>query len=187
MQLSIQQTAELLGKTRRQVIYMIKQKQLPAQKVGGRWCVERADLGVDEAKQQRTKVRAGQFREAMEEALASASKKQQYTMGDLYAVKIAIPIYRELLARGPEWESASTRLRECLDHLAVGCHRFNSREKSASYRSARDAASLAAMELLLRSEDGNDALLQRIEGELMHAFAGILKRSESESSKLSRL
>ena len=39
MQLSIQQTASILGKTRRQLLYMIEQGKLPAKKVGGRWVV----------------------------------------------------------------------------------------------------------------------------------------------------
>ena len=34
MQLSLQQTTHILGKTRRQVLYMIEQGRLPAKKVG---------------------------------------------------------------------------------------------------------------------------------------------------------
>jgi len=54
MQLSLQQTASILGKTRRQVLYMIEQGHLPAKKAGGRWAVNRADLQVDKATEQRT-------------------------------------------------------------------------------------------------------------------------------------
>ena len=42
MELSLQQTADILGKTRRQVLYMIDQGRLPGKKVGGRWVVDRA-------------------------------------------------------------------------------------------------------------------------------------------------
>jgi excisionase family DNA binding protein len=54
MQLSLQEAVQILGKTRRQVLYMIEQGRLPARKVGGRWVIERADVQVDEAVQQRT-------------------------------------------------------------------------------------------------------------------------------------
>ncbi|MCC2868226.1 MAG: helix-turn-helix domain-containing protein, partial [Candidatus Accumulibacter phosphatis] len=48
MHLTLEQAAALLGKTRRQVVYMIEQGRLPAQKVGGRWVIERAALTTDE-------------------------------------------------------------------------------------------------------------------------------------------
>jgi len=37
MELSLQQTADILRKTRRQGLYMIDQAGLPGKKVGGRW------------------------------------------------------------------------------------------------------------------------------------------------------
>jgi excisionase family DNA binding protein len=49
MQLTLHQAAAALGKTRRQVQYLIQQGRLPAQKVGGRWYVESADLEADPA------------------------------------------------------------------------------------------------------------------------------------------
>ncbi len=57
MQLSIQQTASILGKTRRQLLYMIEQGKIPAKKVGGRWVVERDDLHLDPAQQQRATLK----------------------------------------------------------------------------------------------------------------------------------
>lgn len=69
--------------------------------------------------------------------------------------------------------------RACLDQLAVGCHRYDRQEKTLAYRAARDAASLAAMELLLHSDaNPQDGLLDAIEQELMPAVAGLLRRSE---------
>lgn len=178
MQLSLQQAADLLGKTRRQVVYMIEQGRLPAQKVGGRWVIERAGLTTDEAVQQRASQREAHLKAAIEDALAPTGKTRRYALGDLKAVQLATPIYRELVARGAEWEQATTRMRACLDQLAVGCHRYDRREKTAAYRAARDAASLVAMELWLRTRNGNEPLLDAIEQNLMAAFAGLLRRSE---------
>lgn len=178
MQLSIEQAAELLGKTRRQVVYMIEQGRLPAKKVGGRWTVERADLTADDATRQRSSQREARFKAAVDEALTPAGKARRYTLGDLKAVQLAAPIYRELLSRGAAAQPAAAQMRACLDHLAVGCHRYDRREKTAAYRAARDAASLAAIELWLAAADGEEPLLDAIEQELLAAIAGILRRSE---------
>jgi len=178
MQLSLQQAADLLGKTRRQVLYMIEQGRLPAQKVGGRWVIERAGLTADEAIQQRASLRETHFKAAIEDALTPAEKNRRYALGDLKAVQLATPIYRELVARGVEWGQATAHLRTCLDQLAVGCHRYDRREKTVAYRAARDAASLAAMELWLRAANGDEPLLDAIEQNLMAALAGLLRRSE---------
>ena len=178
MQLTLEQAADLLGKTRRQVVYMIEQGRLPAKKVGGRWTIERADLAVDDATRQRSNQRDVRFRAAVEEALTPAAKNRRYTLGDLKAVQLATPVYRELLTRGSAAQPAALQMRACLDHLAVGCHRYDRREKTMAYRAARDAASLAAMALWLATTDGAEPLLDAIEQELLAAIAGILRRSE---------
>ena len=49
MELSLQQAVKILGKTCRQVLYMIEQGRLPAKKIGGRWVIERTALQVDSA------------------------------------------------------------------------------------------------------------------------------------------
>jgi excisionase family DNA binding protein len=178
MQLSLQQTADILGKTRRQVLYMIEQGHLPAKKIGGRWAVDRADLQVDAATEQRVSQKQAQFKAVIEDALTPGPERR-YTLRDLKAVQLATPIYRELATRGAGWEKATRHMRECLDQLALGCHRYDRQEKTSAYRAARDAASLAAMELLLHNEASpEDSILGVIEQELMPAFAGLLRRSE---------
>lgn len=178
MHLSLEQAAALLGKTRRQVVYMIEQGRLPAQKAGGRWVIERAALTADAAVQQRATQHQARLQAAVEEALAPAGKNRRYAFADLKGVQLATPIYRELLARGVACEPAAVQMRVCLDQLAVGCHRYDRREKSSAYRAARDAASLAAMELWLRSGGGDEPLVDAIEQELLAAIAGLLRRSE---------
>jgi excisionase family DNA binding protein len=44
MQLTLEQAATRLGKSRRQVLYMIRQQQLPAQKISGHWFIDSDDL-----------------------------------------------------------------------------------------------------------------------------------------------
>jgi hypothetical protein len=178
MELSLQQTDDILGKTRRQVLYMIDQGRLPDKKVGGRWVVDRADLQVDAEMKQRTSQKQERFKAVIEDAL-SPGRERRYTLRDLKAVQLSTPIYSQPAARGPAWEKVTTYMRECLDQLALGCYRYDRQEKTAAYRAARDAASLACMELLLRTATGQqEPLLDAIEQELMPAFAGLLRRNE---------
>ena len=93
MELSLQQTADILGKTRRQVLYMIDQGRLPGKKVGGRWVVDRADLQVDKEIQQRASQKQERFKAVVEEAL-TPGRERRYTLRDLKAVQLAAPIYR---------------------------------------------------------------------------------------------
>src|SRR5437870_3594884 len=111
MQLSLQQTADILGKTRRQVLYMIEQGKLQAKKAGGRWVVDRTDLQVDEARQQRASQQQARFKAVIEEALIPG-KERRYTLRDLRAVQLAVPIYQQLATRGAGWEKATTYMRE---------------------------------------------------------------------------
>ena len=124
-----------------------------------------------------TSQKQARFKAVIEDAL-TPGKERRYTLRDLKAVQVATPIYRELAARGHAWEKATTYMRECLDQLALGCYRYDRQEKTLAYRAARDAASLAAMELLLRTRRPEDGLLDAIEQELMPAVAGLLRRSE---------
>ena len=178
MQLSLQEAMQIIGKTRRQVLYMIEQGRLPARKVGGRWVIERADVQVDEDVHQRTTQKQARFKAVIEDAL-TPGQERRYTLRDLKAVQVATPIYREMAARGEGWSKAAAYMRTCLDQLAVWCHRYDRQEKTLAYRAARDAASLAAMELLLHTDANlEDGLLDAIEQELMLAVAGLLRRSE---------
>jgi len=63
-----------------------------------------------------------------------------------------------------------------LEELTRGCHRFEPGEKADAYRQARDAASLAIVELLLCENAEADQLVIQLEQELMAALAGLLRR-----------
>jgi excisionase family DNA binding protein len=99
MELSLQQAAAILGKTRRQVLYMIDQGRLPGKKVGGRWVIDRVDLQVDEAMQQRTRQKQARFRAVVEDVLTPATERR-YSLRDLKAVQLAEPIVTWLCVPG---------------------------------------------------------------------------------------
>ncbi len=67
--LSLRQTAERLGKSVRQVRYMIEHGQLTARKNGGRWVVEASDLPLSDGQKQARTRRDEHLKQALEEAL----------------------------------------------------------------------------------------------------------------------
>ena len=69
MQLSLDQTAVVLGKSVRQVRYMIQQGRLAATKVNGRWVVERSALPRQGGQKEAKKRRQRALRVAVDSAL----------------------------------------------------------------------------------------------------------------------
>ncbi len=181
MQLSLAEAARILGKSRRQVLYLIEQGRLPAKKVGGRWEIDRADLQVDEQVQQRSEQQKASLQAAVEDAMSGRKDKRSYTLRDLRAVKVAVPLYQQLVSGGAERAAAAQHLRVCLDQLGMGCHRFHRAHKASAYNDARDAASLACVELLLGGSAG--PLMDTIEQELMPALGGLVRRNERKSKR----
>ncbi len=186
MQLTLDQTATRLGKTARQIRYLIQSERLAAKKVGGRWVIESKDLPLSDGQRKTLDRKERQLRHAVEEGLGLAESEQRpprFSVCDLKAFQIALPLYREILASLGAEHAAGVALRETLDCLSRGCHRYELRDKAEAYRSARDAASLAACELVLSDNEASEAMLQTLEQDLMAALAGLIRRTERKRSR----
>ncbi len=184
MQLSLEQAAGRLGKSTRQIRYLIQQERLKAQKVGGRWVIDSEDLPLSQAQTQAVERKERQLRAAVEKGLdlpAESERQPRYSVRDLKAFQLALPIQRKALEQFGAEHPVTLSLRQVLEQLALGCHRFEYRDKAEAYRQARDAASLAVCELVLCASQEADELLTGIEQELMAALAGLLRRVERKS------
>ena len=184
MQLSLQQAAERLGKSIRQVRYLIQSGELRAGKTGGRWMIDAADLPLSEPQRAAVGRREHALRDAVERGLGLDEKPpERYSVRDLKAFQIALPLYRqgtELLGGN---HAAVAALREALTLLTQGCHRFGHDDKAAAYRAARDAASLAVCELVLTGRDEAEPLIRNIEQDLMAALSGLLRRLDRRARR----
>ncbi len=107
MKLSLTEAATALGKTRRQLVYLIEQDRIPAEKVGARWYIESSALELDPATQQRVQAKQSHLKEAIEDALIPAKKQKRYSVQDLKAFQIAHPLYQDLRTHPGEAHSAS--------------------------------------------------------------------------------
>ena len=179
--LSIDQAAVRLGKSARQVRYMIQSQLLPARKVAGRWLIDAKDLPLSPAQREAVARKERQLRAAVEEGLGltdDAGGPPRYSVRDLKAFQIAVGIHRQARARLEAEHPATAILRRLLDHLSVGCHRFDRQDKIEAYRQARDCASLAVCELVLCETPEADAMIRLLEQDLMAALAGLLRKIE---------
>ncbi|MFO1054017.1 MAG: helix-turn-helix domain-containing protein [Planctomycetota bacterium] len=186
MLLTLTEAAVRLGKSERQVRYLVQQGKLHAEKRGGRWLIELDEslatepTGSPQAAARHRKQAA--LRTAVDAALQtdadSEEPRRRYTLRNLKAFQIALPILRRARNSLGEEHSVPRSLAAVLDRLAIGCHRFERSEKAAAYQQARDLAASAVADLLVLEPDHADAnaLVDAIELELMPAFAGLLRR-----------
>lgn len=178
MDLTLQQTAALLGQSIHQVRYLIRTGRLPATKVGGTWRVRTADLPKDTPRAQAAQQRVERLREVVEDTLGLPPRRARYSLRDMKAVQVGLPLLRAAAeALGPEHRAAS-HLNAALEQVALGCHRFRRQEKWDAYTQARDHASRAAWHLALSPAPEAPALLDTLEQELLPALAGLLRRME---------
>lgn len=179
MKLTLAQAAEKLGKSVRQVRYMIRTGRLKANKDGGRWAVDAADLPLTEGQDRARSRHKSRLRDAVEDALdlnEGDSKRERYSMTDLRAFKVARPALERAAELLDEGHPACRALRTTLDLLAVGCHRFLAEDKREAYSQARDNASLAACALHLCQQPEARDLAATVEQDLLPAVAGLLRR-----------
>jgi len=181
MLLTIEEAAARLGKSVRQVRYLIETNSLPAEKSGKRWVIDSENLPLSEGQQRAVDRKERQLRAAVEEGLGlsdSEERKPRYSVRDLKAFQIALPIQRRAVEHLGGDHPATLALHQVLEYLARGCHRFEHSDKAEAYRQARDAASFAVCELVLCGSKEADELIVTIEQELMAALAGLLRRLE---------
>ena len=111
MKLSLQEAAALIGKTPRQIRYLIKTGKVSAQKKKGRWVIESTSLPLSEGQSKAAAARGEKVREIVEEVIGPTVKAGQsakhFSVRDLRAFQRAEPIYRELVSKyGPEEPAA---------------------------------------------------------------------------------
>ena len=181
MELSLHEAAAKLGKSERQIRYLIQTQRISARKVKGRWLIDTdsADAASPQKKAAQTRRLEG-MRQTVEETLGLPDKpaKSGYSVRDLRAFQTARSLHNEVKALVGEGVPASAELRETLYALTRGCHQFRREAKHHEYSEARRAACNAVTTLLLIDQPKADALADRIESELLRAIGGLLQHCE---------
>lgn len=183
MQLTLSEAAALLGKSERQVRYLISHGKLSASKSGGRWVVDAQTLKAQGADSRAASANVTQSAE-LDRRLAAAAEvppARRYSVRDLRAYQAAEPVYREVRANLGAQDTVTVRLRRALDLLARGCHTYQSQRKLELYEDAREQVAGAVMDLLLDGPEQDaqrTVFADRLENTLLPQLAGLIRSSE---------
>ena len=181
MELTLHEAAAKLGKSERQIRYMIQTGRISARKVKGKWLIETDSADAASPQKQAIQTRRLEgVRQTVEETLGLPEKPARpgYSVRDLKAFQTARSIHADIQAELGADHAASLELRRALYALTRGCHQFRREAKHSEYSEARRAACDAVTTLLLVGQPQTDALGQRIETELLRAIGGLLRRYE---------
>jgi hypothetical protein len=192
MKLSLSEAATVLGKSERQVRYLIKQGTLQARKENGRWTVSSEELPLSDVQRRALAGRVETAREAFQRGLEPAVKAtdgkgaKSYSVRDLAAFQAGEAILRELdSALGPG-DPARGELFAALTLLARGCHSFQPATKAARYVEAREAAATAVTYLFVGAGETTgrrEEFGRRIEQQLIPGIAKLVALHERRSQR----
>lgn len=188
MKLALSEAATLLGKSPRQVRYLIKTGRLEAEKDGGQWQIDSSALTLSDDQRQALEARSQAAREAFEKGLEPATKaageKAGYSVTDMTAFQAGQSIYTELRGLANSDEAAVRHLFTALASLTRGCHCFHPADKARRFTEARESAADAVTELLLHGdEEQRRDLARRVEQELIPKLAGLVASQEKRSRR----
>jgi excisionase family DNA binding protein len=131
MQLTLNEAAVRLGKSPRQVRYLIQTNRLPAHKLGRSWVLDSEKLELSPGQTQALDRRERQLRSAVKRALdlpTGEERPARYSVRDLKAFQLALPIHRLAAERLGGEHAATSALRCVLEHQ--GGRRIQSTESS---------------------------------------------------------
>ena len=133
MELSLKEAATRLGKTPRQVRYLIRQGKLAAQKVAGRWILKDRDLPWSAEREQRFAARQQELRAAVDEALQpQLGRSPAYSVRSVRAFQHAVQAC-QAARLCPVPLDTSQLLEDCVRSIARGAHAYHRREKAQAW------------------------------------------------------
>lgn len=181
MDLTLAEAARALGKSDRQVRYLIRCGRLPARKVDGRWRIQREDLPLSEGQRRAEEIKKERAARIALEVLQPAVDQppgKRFSVQELRAYREGAPLYRALTSRLGDDHPAVACLREALMLLACGCHEFHGRKKAEYYARSREQLSRTAMALLLVDEEAGVPAVRQLEQSILPAIGGLIRQAE---------
>lgn len=180
MELSLTEAARLLGKSERQMRYLIQEARVPARKVHGHWVIRREDLPLSEGQVRAARQKTERAARLAEEILRpeEESSPQGHSIRQLRAYQVGVPLYRDLVEKTGADHPAAALMREALMLLACGYHEFESQNKAEHYGRARLHASRTVMALLLDDDESRRDLAGRLESSFLPALGGLIHQAE---------
>lgn len=185
MKVTLVEAARLLGKSPRQLRYMLKQGELKGEKVEGRWVFDDAALPRSPAQERARAQKAAELEAAVNEGIEAVVRKPRgrgYSVGDLVAFRTGAAACREAARRFGDEHRASVAMRASVVALGQGCHRFHHREKNEAFARAREESAAAVALLHIEGGDAARTLADEIEANYLSALVGLLRPSRRKRS-----
>ena len=181
MKMTLAEAAQYLGKSQRQLRYLLRTGALKGAKVGGHWTFEQAELPVSPERQQARAKRSADLRATVDEALAPRLRgpgKRGYSVVDLTAFRTGVDCSRSCGQRLGEQAAAAIALRASVVALAQGCHRYHQRDKADAFRQAREHAAEAVALLHVEASPAALAIADTVEQQYLASLVGLLRHQE---------
>ena len=185
MELSLKDAATLLGKSPRQLRYLLATGRLKGEKHGKSWRFDPDKLPLTEAQRQSLRDRADTLQEAAQAAASKAATaagdgKRHYSVTDMRAYQLGEPLYQRVAAAWGVEDPAAGRLRRALECIALGCHAYHGGEKRAHYAAAREAVAIAIIDLRLHlpTDQERCAVAEAVEQTLRGPLNALIRRAE---------
>ncbi len=99
MWVTLHEAATLMGKTPRQVRYLILQERLAADKRSGRWMIRREDLPLSKGAEAAATRKADTLHDTVQRTLAEAGHaREAFGIQQIQAVRALLPVHRAMVA-----------------------------------------------------------------------------------------
>lgn len=181
MELSLTDAARLLGKSERQVRYMVKTGRLEGRKDGARWVFERDALPLGPGQERAREIKASRALAIAQEVLGPAASRsaplERMSVRQLSAMIEGLRVHAEIREALGSAHPATEHVRASLELVGLGFHAFQGREKASHFGLAREHASRAVVALLLQGGDA-ESLADAVEAHLIPAIGGLVRRAE---------
>ena len=182
---TLSEAAAQLGKSERQVRYMIRQGDLKALKVSGRWYVPAEAIEKTPARTARRQPKAEALRAAVDQALdaVAPAHAKPWTVRNIRAIQHAVALHGRLSSAFGADSPPAQQMAHALSHLVRGGYAFDRADKRACYQQARLTACDLLATLLLKTDDPAPELIEAIERDLMPTLVGLLRKTERASRR----
>ena len=170
MELTLEQAATILGRTKRATRAAIRRGALEGVKRGGRWFVSRESLLDQPGEQARARRRADEIRAAVERSLPKSSTPR---VADLVPFVVTTEVWRAATAAGHT--DAVEPLCCGLDAIAQGHYAYQPDAKQRAWREARGHLACAVARL---HRVGDAAGVAALEDRALPLLAGLLRWAE---------
>ncbi|HND33699.1 MAG TPA: helix-turn-helix domain-containing protein [Myxococcota bacterium] len=182
--LSLAEAAARMNRSVRQLRYMLKKGELPAQKIGGTWLVREEDLPTSAADRRVEAEKLASLQQTVTEAIApSVRPGLRYSVTSIRAFSVLVQLRKE--ARGAL--RADHPALACIDAsalaIAQGAHAFRPRAKAEIFELARNEAAAAVAWLHLEESSAGPSLAAGLEQDVLPALSGLLRRAEGKQPR----